>query len=182
MAAVSPESLPRLEVAAPVRVERVGVRHHLYVAQDGYIGGISQPDRIRTRSLRVRTSQNSEVPLASEAVPVPIYDPGAGLVRMPSRCPSPERLPECHSYFPKRMTRLDMTVIVCPATDDRVEQPNQILLLQGSIRANLTPHLLQEGVHVLLGWSDQELVAISAQILSQEVEALFDMRDAGFLR
>jgi hypothetical protein len=75
-----------------------------------------------------------------------------------------------------------MAVIVCPTTDDRVEQPDQILLFRGAIRANFTTHFIQERVHVPLGRCNQELAAILAQVLPQEVEALFDMRDAGFLR
>lgn len=101
---------------------------------------------------------------------------------MPALRPSPERVPEDHSHFPERRTCLDMTVIVCPTADDWVEQPDQILLLCGAIRANLTTHLFQEGAHVLLGGCNQELAAIFAQVLPQEVEALFDMRDAGLLR
>jgi hypothetical protein len=73
MAAGSPESLSRLEVATPQWVERVGVRLHFHVAPDGDIGGVNQPNDIRTRPLRVRTRQCSKVPLAlSETVPVPM--------------------------------------------------------------------------------------------------------------
>jgi hypothetical protein len=69
----SPKSLSRLEVATPQWVERVGVRLHLHVAPDGDIGGVNQPNDIRTRPLRVRTSQCSKVPLAfPEQVPVPM--------------------------------------------------------------------------------------------------------------
>jgi len=73
MAVGSPESLSRREVATPQWVERVGVRLHLHIAPDSNIGGVNQPNYIRTRPLRVRTSQYSKVPLAlSETVPVPM--------------------------------------------------------------------------------------------------------------
>jgi len=73
MAVGSPEPLSRLEVATPQWVERVGVRLHLHVAPDGDIGGVNQPNDIRTRPLRMRTRQCSKVPLAlSETVPVPM--------------------------------------------------------------------------------------------------------------
>ena len=101
---------------------------------------------------------------------------------MPALCPSPERVPEDHPHFPIRRTRFDVAVIVRPTTDDRVEQSDQILLLRGAIRTNVPTHLFQEGVHVLLGGCNQELAAIFTQVLPQEVEALFDMRNAGFLR
>ena len=55
MVAGSPESLSRLEVATPQWVERVGVRLHLHGAPDGDIGGVNQPNDIRTRLLRMRT-------------------------------------------------------------------------------------------------------------------------------
>jgi len=57
MAVGSSESLSRLEVATPQWVERVGVRLHLHVAPDGDIGGVNQPNDIRTRPLRARTRQ-----------------------------------------------------------------------------------------------------------------------------
>jgi len=98
---------------------------------------------------------------------------------MSPRCPSPERVPECHSYFPKRRACFDVAMIVCPTTDDRVEQPDHILLFSS---ANRVTYLFQEGVHVLLGRRNQELAAVLTQVVPQEVEALFDMRDAGFLR
>jgi hypothetical protein len=87
---------------------------------------------------------------------------------MPALCPSPERVPQDHPQFPIRRTSFDVRVIVCPSTDDRVEQPDQILLFRGSIRTNLTTHLFQEGVHVLLEGCNQELAAILAQVLPQE--------------
>jgi hypothetical protein len=100
MTAGSPESLSIPEVAAPVRVERVSVRLHLNVAPDGDLGGINQPSRNRTRALRVRASQYSEAPLASsEPLPVSIYDPGSGLMRMTALRPSPERVPEGHPRY-----------------------------------------------------------------------------------
>src|SRR5665213_3255805 len=96
--------------------------------------------------------------------------------------PSPEQVPEVILDLPKRRTRFDVAVIVSPTTDNRIELPDQMLLFRGTIRANLTTHLFQEGVQVLLGGFNQELAAILTQVLSKEIEALFDMRDAGFLR
>ncbi len=95
--------------------------------------------------------------------------------------PSPERVPEDHAYFPKRRASFDMAVIVRPASNDRVEQPYQVLLFHGSIRTNRFAHFLQKGMHSLSGGRNQELAAILAQVLPKEVEAIFDMRDAGFL-
>ena len=100
---------------------------------------------------------------------------------MASPRPSPERVPENHPYFLKRRASFDMAVIVRPAPNDRVEQTNQVLLFCGSIRTNRIAYLLQKGMHILSGGRNQELTAIIAQVLPKEVEAIFDMRDAGFL-
>ena len=100
---------------------------------------------------------------------------------MASFRPSPERVPEDHSHLSERRASFDMAVIVRPAPDDRVEQTYQVLLFHGSIRTNRFAYLLQKGVHVLSGGRNQELAAILAQVLPKEVEAVFDMRDAGFL-
>ena len=92
---------------------------------------------------------------------------------MPALRPSPEQVPEDIPNFPKRRTRFDVTVIVSPTSDNRIELPNQVFLFRGTIRANLTTYLFQEGVQVLLGGCNQELAAILAQVLSKEVESLF---------
>ena len=96
MTAGSPESLSIPEIAAPVRVERVSVRLHLKVALDGDLGGINQPSPHRT----LRVSQYREAPCASsKPVPVSIYDPDSGLIRMTTLRPSTERVSEDHPTF-----------------------------------------------------------------------------------
>ncbi len=177
------EFLARLEVAAPARIERIGIRLYLDMPSDRSLAGIDQPDCQRTRLLRVGPGKCSEAPFPpAKLVPVSLRDPGRRLVRMAVLRPSPERLPEDHPCFPVCRRRRDMTVIVCPAAKDRVEQPYQALLVCAAILTNHTTYLLQKSVHVFSGGCNQELAVILAQVLPQEVEALFDMRDAGFLR
>ena len=72
-------------------------------------------------------------------------------------------------------------MIICPAPDDRVEQLDQKLLFDRFIPANRRPDFLQEVVRVLLGRFDEQLAVILAEVLSEEVEPLLDVRDAGFL-
>ena len=76
----------------------------------------------------------------------------------------------------------DMTVIVSPSPDDRVEYPYQVGLFRSAVSLDRTAHLFEEGVHVLLRWCRQNLPIMSPQVLPKEVEAVFDMRDAGLLR
>src|SRR5258708_9395380 len=178
MSAGQLESLSILEVSVPVRGERVSVRLLLNVALDGSLGGINQPRHQRLRTLRVRTSYYSKAPLTpSEPVPVSICDPGSGLLRMTALRPLPERVPEAHRYFLIRRRSHDMTVIVCPAPDHRVEHPYQVLLLRSAILMNRITYLFQKSMHVLLGGGNQEFAVIFAQVLPQEVEPLVDMRD-----
>jgi hypothetical protein len=179
----SPEPLSRLEVAAPQWVERVSVRLHLHVAPDGDIGGVNQPNLIRARTLRVREQpvQRSTTCVA-QTVPVPMYDPGRDLFGCLRASPIARASARGHSHFPIRRTCFDVAVIVCPTTDDRVEQPDQILLFRGAIRANLSRTFSKKACMFFLEGCNQELAAILTQVLPQEVEALFDMRDAGFLR
>jgi hypothetical protein len=157
------ESLPRLEVSAPLRIERVSIRLQLDVPPDGSLAGINQPSFPRRRPLRILTSGCSEAPPSpSKPMPVPFYDPGVGLVWMAELRPSPEQVPEDHSCFPVRRRRRDVTVIVCPAANDWVEQPYQALLIRAAILTNDTTYLLQKSVHVFLGRCDQELAVVLA--------------------
>ena len=75
-----------------------------------------------------------------------------------------------------------MTVIVRPSPDDRVESTYQVHLFRGVILANNAAHLLEERMQILLRRCGEDFAAMSPQVLPQKVEAIFDMRDAGFLR
>ena len=55
-------------------------------------------------------------------------------------------------------------------------------LFRGAILANNTAHLLEERMQIFLRRYGEDLGATSPQVLLQKVEAIFDMRDAGFLR
>src|SRR6266851_5654489 len=72
-------------------------------------------------------------------------------------------------------------MIVGPSQDDWVELLYQYLLLGGCVRLNDRADFLQEGVRVLLRRLDEQLAAVFAEILSEEIEPFFDMCDAGFL-
>ena len=74
-----------------------------------------------------------------------------------------------------------MTVIICPAPDDRVEHLYQELLFHRSVPANHRPDFLQESVHVFLGRFYQKFAVILSDVHSEEVEPLLNVRDAGFL-
>src|ERR1700723_1126403 len=100
---------------------------------------------------------------------------------MPTFGPSPETPPN-HPFHPlERPIRHDMTVIVCPTTNNRVEHPYQVVLFGPNVPAGCPPNFFQEVVLVLFGRFNQELAVIFANVLAEKVEPLLDMRDAGFL-
>ena len=72
-------------------------------------------------------------------------------------------------------------MVVHPAPDDRVEQTNQVFLAGGFVRINDTSDFLQERVRVLLRRLNEQCATEFAEVLSEEVEPLLDVRDAGFL-
>ncbi len=86
------------------------------------------------------------------------------------------------SAFSECLCCRDMTVIICPAPDtDQVEHLDQKLLFDRFIPANRRPDFFQEGVHVFLGRFYQKFAVLLADVHSEEVEPLLNVRDAGFL-
>ncbi len=62
-----------------------------------------------------------------------------------------------------------------------LSRPYQVLLTGGFVRTDDAPDFLQERVRVLLRRRDEQFAVELAEILSEEVEPLVNMRDAGFL-
>ena len=67
---------------------------------------------------------------------------------MPALRPSPEQVPEVILDLPKRRTRFYVAVIVSPASDDRVENADQVFLTQAAVAVNDLTHFLQEAACV----------------------------------
>ena len=81
----------------------------------------------------------------------------------------------------ERLRRHDMPMIVHPTSDDRVELAYQAFLANGLVRIYDASDFLQERVRVLLRWLDEQCAVELAEMLSEEVEPLVNMCDAGFL-
>ena len=95
--------------------------------------------------------------------------------------PLPEPAPNLKVHPRECFRRHDMPMVVRPSPNDRVEQANQVLLTRGFIRTDDAPDFLQERVRVLLRRRDEQFAVELAEMLSEEVEPLINMRDAGFL-
>jgi hypothetical protein len=170
------------KVVAPGWVKRIGFRFDLHVSPNAGLGRVHQPKQFRfsvRRPLAGVCRERAAFP--SQPVPVSLGNPVHRPVLMPPFGPTPEALPDDHLHFAERLCRRDMTVIICPAPDDRVEHLDQKLLFDRFVPADYLPDFFQESVLVFLGRFDQKFTAIFSDVHSEEVEPLFDGRDAGFL-
>ena len=74
-----------------------------------------------------------------------------------------------------------MLMIPCPSSNERVEQQDQVTSSGSLMVLDHFSDFFQERFHVLLGRFDNELTVVLAYMLSEKVEAVFNMRHEGFL-
>ena len=78
-----------------------------------------------------------------------------------------------------------MSVILCPSSDNRIEQENQPSSRERLVLLDEVPDLFQMSMHILLCWFDQQFVLLSsfvlANILTEEIEAVPDVGNTSFL-
>ena len=116
------------KVAAPVWVKRIGCRFDLHVSPNAGLGWVCQPKQFRFSVRRPFAGVCRErATFPAQPVPVSPGDPIHRPVLMPTFGPAPEALPDDHLGPTECLRGRYMTVIVCPTTDDRVEQLDQIL-------------------------------------------------------
>ena len=171
-----------LKIVLPVWTERIGVRSDFNMPPDFGFAGIHQlnPDGFPLR--RSFSGVRRKPPFApADGVEVSLRHPSVSLTRMSVSSPSPDRVPNLKVHPLERLLRHDMLMIVRPPPDDRVEPTNQIFLAGGFVRVDDSTDFLQERVRVLLRRLDEQFAVELAEILSEEVEPLVNMRDAGFL-
>src|SRR5262249_17317832 len=74
-----------------------------------------------------------------------------------------------------------MAVIVGPAPDHRVELSYQIGRSSLFVRLHDFPDFSQECFYILPGWLDEKLTPVLRYVLSQKIEAVLNVRNAGLL-
>ena len=88
-------------------------------------------------------------------------------------------------YVMENICADNVAMILCPATNDGIEQQDQSSRRQRLVLLDDLPQLFQVGMHILLRWFDQQFVLLSrfvlAYILAQEIESVLNMGNAGFL-
>jgi len=73
-------------------------------------------------------------------------------------------------------------MVVGPTPNDRIQLTNQHALADRLVRADDSTDFLQEHVRVLLRRFHQWFAVVFAEVLSEEVEPLVNMSDAGLVR
>ena len=170
------------KIAAPLRVERIRIRPDFDVTPDFGFGWINQPkpDGLPRRcpfpgvGYKLPSAPSAEPPVLSG-------DPAVRSARMSAFGPSPEGMPQSFFHILEGLQRHDVAMVVYPATNDRVELTYQVNLTCAPVLTHQLPHLFQKVMRILFGRPDNQLAVKLAQVLSEEVVPLFNMRDAGFL-
>lgn len=170
-----------LKVGTPTRIERVSVRPDLNVPADRHCGGPCQPQLERPTVTRVLCVHGKLPRLRPDLLPIPFGNPARVFVRVPIRRPVPQALEDPVIHFRERSLGGHMPVIVGPTPDHEAEVADQWLLCRHFILSKDRANPLQERMHVLLCRSDEQSLPVFAHVLPEEVEALPDMRDLGFL-
>ena len=96
--------------------------------------------------------------------------------------PTPEPVPNLGVHPLERRRRHNAPMVVRPTSDDRVELSYQMQLTDGFVRLDEIPDFLQERVRVLFRRPYEQFAVELAEILSEEIKPLVNMRDASLLR
>ena len=174
------EERPVFKIVAPFGIEWVRFHPDLDVPPDFDLTRIKQVQPHGFFFLR-RIQTNGEHASSLHSVPVPIHGPGSGLSGMPAFRPAPEALEQHRRYFLKRPRRHNVTMVIGPTPNQRVELTNELHLAQSASFSNTLPHLGQKDFGVLFGGPDEQFFLEFADVLAEEVEPLREGRDAGFL-
>src|SRR5690349_17105326 len=100
---------------------------------------------------------------------------------MPSLCPTPQGFEDSMIHFDKGALARGVLMIVGPAPDFGIEDSYQVSGGRLRIASNDFSDFGQEGFDILPRGFGNDLPMILADSLSQEVKAIHDMRDTGFL-
>jgi len=158
-------------------IVRVSFALYLDVPFDGSALGVVQPDFLWP-SL-VITGFTEEGPI-TVFTPFKVFrfEPARGLVRVPSPCPLQQTREDGAVHASKRAFAHHVPMIVRPTTNLRVELTDQIGGRHAMCIFDCSSDARQEGSNILLGRLDEQFpVGISAHILSEEIKAVFHVRD-----
>lgn len=108
-------------------------------------------------------------------------NPFARFVRVSAPRPAPQCSPNVVVHRRVRPLCDDVPMVIGPAPDLGVEQINQGFLLRRAVQPDGLPDAVQKRFHVFGRRLDEKRAVVFAYILSEEIEALRDMRYRGLL-
>ena len=108
--------------------------------------------------------------------------PASGLGRMSSFGPTPQGLEDGVIRFDKGRFAGAMAMIIGPAPNHRVELGYQMRRRRLLVSLHDFPDLTEERLDIRSGWLREELTSIFADMVTQKIKAVLNVRNAGFLR
>lgn len=165
-------------VGFPCRIVGIGLGFDFRVPFDWDASRVCQV-------VRLTIHLSEEDPLVSpHSREVFLRDPAVGFLGVSSFHPLSESSVDCVVYIPKNVSADDMLVILRPSSNNWIEHENQPSSRERLVLLDDVPDLFQMGMHILLCWFNQQRAPLAcfvlAYILTQEIETILNVRDAGF--
>lgn len=146
-----------LEIAFPLRVERVGGGPDFPVPPYRRAGDVVQRQKFGLSCAGRAAGFDAEDPVIRANDPEILRpDPPSVLSRMPSPCPAPQTLPNRVTDVAEDTFRYDMPVIVGPSLNERIEFPDQPVLPRRRVVLHNVPQLAQEALNARSGRLNQQ--------------------------
>src|SRR5947207_3216451 len=170
------------KVVPPAGGEGICLGPDFHVTPDTDLGWVHQlqPERFPARRAFTRVSRK-HLP-AAQWMPVTLENPLCALFRVPMFGPTPETVSQNPFHLLERRPRRNVAMVIGPTPNNGVEMTNQVGLAGSVVLADTLPRLLQKHMRVFFGGSDEQPTLKLAEVLSEEVESVFDLHGAGFLR
>lgn len=119
--------------------------------------------------------------LSSDCLEVFIFNPAFGFLRMSPLGPLPQGRKDEMVHFRKGAFAGDMSMIVRPTSDYRIELHDQVPSRGLCVRLDQLVDLVQERGDVFAGWLDEDLALVFTDMLAEKIKTFGDMRDVSFL-
>lgn len=132
-------------------------------------------------SFSVLLNAASEIPTTTPMRwEVSLANPVGGFLGMATARPLPEGKENVSFCGDKDALADDVTMIVCPAPNHGIKDRYQFASRDMLMVADSAPYLFQKRLYTSLTWLNNEFIVESANGLSEEIEAVFEVGNVGF--
>lgn len=114
-------------------------------------------------------------------LPVSMRDPRIPFIGMSVPAPLPCHRPEVVVQFPESLCSNIVAVVICPASNDRVQGSDKRVLSPGARFFHCSPDLFHDRLDRLLGRLDEQFPVVFPEIVTQKVKSFVDVSDHGLL-